>query len=118
MTAAKNIVNHSFLMTTKQNDELMELAKSMDCDNVPELFNKLIEFSKAMSRGMIQGFEIVMVDPTKMETHEAPDGRVMWLFKSKEHFSYVNNEITELLSLHKEIAKTTNFGMPGDPGLA
>lgn len=111
----QNLIPYSFLMTEKQNEELKNLYESLNCQNITEFFNKMIEFSKVISKMHQQNWDCILIDKKEMELIPNPKTQeVIMLFKNKASYDFITKDVNDIMELKRQIANTNNFGLPID----
>lgn len=108
----------SFYISPAQSRELLNLAESLQCNTIPELFTKLIELGFIVSEAINSGLEVVMFNPEQTKVVESKnDKRVMFLFDGKSSYEFVNDKIEDVLDIKKKMG-TANWGLIEEMGKA
>jgi len=117
--AKESLIQHTFLLTAAQNRELLVLATQMNCQDIPELFSKIIELGRMYGKILGSGLEMYVIDPKESKLVENPkDGRVLMLLNSKLDYTNVSEHLAEALNLDRKIKKSNVFRLPVDAGEA
>jgi len=115
MTTKQNLVPYSFLMTENQDGELKKLYQSLECQNTTEFFNKMIEFGKIIAKMHQQDWDCLLIDKKETKLIQNPETKeVILLFKSKESYDFVTEEVNDIMGLKRQIANSNGFGKPTD----
>lgn len=107
------MIKHSFFLTDKQQEELLEQAKSVGAADIPEFLDKAIQLTKIYAAALKEGYEFVVIGSQVQVLANKKDKKLA-LIGPETSITFVTEKLCQSLNIEQKIKETNNFGLSVD----
>lgn len=107
------MIKHSFFLTDKQQEDLLEQAKSVGANDIPEFLDKAIQLTKIYATALKEGYEFIVVDSDAQILENNTENKTA-IIGPKKSIVFVTEKLMQALQIEQKIRESNNFGFPVD----